>query len=261
MDGTILVSCQRVETRQIHTNIYQYAGIFLIQLVLALILFMLIPFASAQSCRWDGTAPFCNGSCGGNEVEVTRLDGIPDFWVPPFVNMNPPFGKNCATGTKALCCSSPGRACRWDGTAPFCSGSCRSNETKSTPPPGTSSGAACVTGSKVYCCTKLGTSGQMLVAKDCSYGPGTCVPGYVWREANSTDHVCVTPKVRLATKNDNNQAAKRRNPNGGAYGPDTCLQGFVWREAFPGDHVCVTPKARSQAAQDNHWANIRNACP
>ena len=116
------------------------------------LLAMDVSSAIAQTCRWDGTAPFCDGECGSNETEVTRLDGIPAFWVPPFVNVNPPFGSNCATGTKALCCNTPGRTCRWDGTAPFCDGECRNGETQADPPPGSSSGSSCVTGSKVFCC-------------------------------------------------------------------------------------------------------------
>jgi hypothetical protein len=214
----------------------------------------------AQSCRWDGTAPLCAGACGANETELTRLDKIPDFWIPPFVNQNPSFGSNCWTGTKALCCSTPGRSCRWDGTAPFCDGSCRGDEVQATPPPGSSSGNPCWTGSKVYCC-KLGKTGQRLVAEDCSSGPGTCAQGFVWREASGNDHVCVTPQVRDQTRNDNAEAGARLNPGGGQYGADTCAPGFVWREAVPGDHVCVTPQTRSQAAQDNKWSDIRNACP
>jgi hypothetical protein len=117
------------------------------------LLILNIPNALAQTCRWDGTAPFCSGKCSGSETEITRLDSIPDFWVPPFVNQNPSFGANCASGTKALCCSTPGRTCRWDGTAPFCKGRCRSGEISSTPPPGVSSGKRCLSGSKVYCCS------------------------------------------------------------------------------------------------------------
>jgi hypothetical protein len=121
--------------------------------VFAIALFTLdIPFVAAQ-CRWDGTAPFCNGQCGNNETEKARLDSIPDFWVPPYTNQNPPFGANCVFGTtKALCCSTPGISCRWAGTAPLCNGSCQAGETKSPPPEGSSSGASCWTGSKVYCC-------------------------------------------------------------------------------------------------------------
>jgi hypothetical protein len=82
-----------------------------------------------------------------------------------------------------------------------------------------------------------------------------CLQGYVWREADASDHVCVTPAVRTATAQDNALASARRNPNGGPYGPDTCLQGYVWREAFGGDHVCVTPAVRTRTAQENSAAS------
>jgi hypothetical protein len=91
------------------------------------------------------------------------------------------------------------------------------------------------------------------------YGPDTCLWGFVWREANASDHVCVTSATRSQTWTDNALAASRRSPNGGSYGPDTCLQGFVWREAFAGDHVCVTPATRSQAAADNAAGPSRRA--
>jgi hypothetical protein len=124
-----------------------YAGLSL------LVVSFLVPSdASAQNCRWDGTAPFCSGSCGGGETEITRMSGIPDFWEPPMVNMPADFGAECLTGSKALCCSQAGVTCRWDGTAPFCDGECQQGETVGSPPPGSSSGAGCLTGSKVYCC-------------------------------------------------------------------------------------------------------------
>ena len=230
-------------------------------IIVATALFTLKIPLTAQTCRWDGTAPFCNGACGANETEISRLGSIPDFWVPPFVSQNPPFGENCATGSKALCCATPGRTCRWDGTAPFCAGECQAGETRAEPPPGSSSGSACVTGSKVYCCSSTGTTGQALVARDCSFGPGTCIQGLVWREAAPNDRVCVPPEIRQQAQSDNAQAAARRSPTGGAFGPDTCLSGFVWRDAFPGDHVCVAPPTRTRAAQDNGWAAVRNACP
>lgn len=89
------------------------------------------------------------------------------------------------------------------------------------------------------------------------YGEVTCKPGYVWREAHTTDYVCVTPAVRSQTKADNQQANNRRSPTGGPYGRDTCKSGYVWRDAFPGDHVCVVPETRSQAADDNAHAEER----
>src|ERR1700754_4535564 len=91
------------------------------------------------------------------------------------------------------------------------------------------------------------------------YGPDTCQPGYVWREARPGDHVCVTPKTRQTTRNENAQGAGRREPGGGAYGADTCKPGFVWREAFEGDLVCVTPDRRDQAKADNARAGDRGA--
>lgn len=97
-------------------------------------------------------------------------------------------------------------------------------------------------------------------AADCSYGPNTCVQGFVWRDAAPNDVVCVVPAVRDAAKADNAQAAARRDPAGGPYGPNTCLSGYVWREAFPGDVVCVTPQTRAQAAADNRAAPGRIAC-
>jgi len=219
---------------------------------------------TAQSCRWAGTAPFCGGGCNGDETEMTRLDFIPDFWVPPFVNGNPPFGASCWTGTKSLCCKTPGRSCRWDGTAPFCDGSCRRGETASQPPPGSTGGAACWTGSKAYCCSSSGTGTARLPltgVRNCAYGPQTCISGAVWRETRPADRVCVTPQSRNQAKWDNTQAAARRNPGGGPYGAAPCRSGFVWREAYSGDRVCVTVATREKTRQENQWADVRRACP
>jgi len=93
------------------------------------------------------------------------------------------------------------------------------------------------------------------------YGPDTCKQGYVWREANPNDHVCVIPTIRAQTAEDNRLAPMRRSPVGGPYGPDTCLQGYVWRDAFPNDHVCVMGQTRTQAAVDNAQAASRKMQP
>lgn len=87
--------------------------------------------------------------------------------------------------------------------------------------------------------------------------PDTCIQGYVWREAFSGDHACVTPGVRAQATFDNSQAAARKQFGGGAYGPDTCRFGFVWREASPEDHVCVRPETRAQTWRDNELAPAR----
>ena len=86
-----------------------------------------------------------------------------------------------------------------------------------------------------------------------------CLPGYVWREAFSGDHVCVTPATRSQAAYDNSQASARIEPGGGAYGPNTCRQGYVWRVARPSDLVCVTPETRTQTAYDNSQAKNRLA--
>lgn len=82
------------------------------------------------------------------------------------------------------------------------------------------------------------------------YGESSCTPGYVWREANPQDLVCVVPSTRSATRTENSLAASRRNPRG-AWGPNTCISGYVWREAYAGDVVCVTPASRARAHYDN----------
>jgi hypothetical protein len=89
----------------------------------------------------------------------------------------------------------------------------------------------------------------------------TCLPGFVWREANPSDHICVTVQQRTETRAENGLAQERRSPNGGPFGPDTCVQGFVWREAFSSDHVCVPPSSRDQAKWDNKLAPSRYAFP
>jgi|688.fasta_scaffold498536_1 hypothetical protein len=87
--------------------------------------------------------------------------------------------------------------------------------------------------------------------------PGTCIQGYVWREAFPDDRVCVTPEIRSQAAYDNSQAPSRIDPVNHTYGPNTCVQGYVWREANPSDLVCVTPETRSQTAYDNSQASSR----
>jgi len=89
--------------------------------------------------------------------------------------------------------------------------------------------------------------------------PGTCISGYVWREAGPDDHVCVPPEVREKIASQNALADSRRAPRGGIYGPNTCLSGYVWRVAFPSDLVCVTPEERDEVARDNALAASRVA--
>lgn len=95
----------------------------------------------------------------------------------------------------------------------------------------------------------------------CPYGPDQCLPGYVWREAFSGDHVCVTGQTRQQAADDNAQAAQRRDPNCATgncpYGPNQCLSGYVWRGASNEDYVCVSGQVRDQAKADNTAASSR----
>jgi hypothetical protein len=85
------------------------------------------------------------------------------------------------------------------------------------------------------------------------YGPNTCKNGYVWREADRNDYVCVTPATRTQARNDNSAAGGRHVP-----GSTYCVNGYVWREAFAGDYVCVVPSVRSQTWDDNNrrWDRV-----
>ena len=44
-----------------------------------------------------------------------------------------------------------------------------------------------------------------------TFGPDLCVPGFVWREAVPSDHVCVTPATWQQAHDDNLTAGARRN--------------------------------------------------
>src|SRR5260221_2122388 len=110
-----------------------------------------------------------------------------------------------------------------------------------------------------YCLCVLCPLFTSALAQD--YGPDTCKQGYVWREAYSGDHVCVTPQVRADTVADNRLAASRRSPTDRTYGPDTCKPGFVWREARSDDRTCVLPQTRAQVAADNRDAPNRYLHP
>ncbi len=93
------------------------------------------------------------------------------------------------------------------------------------------------------------------------YGPYTCAPSLVWREAAPGDYVCVPPAVRTRNAQDNAAAPSRVQPGGGPYGPDTCKQGYVWRESRPSDHVCVAPPIRGYTRSENENAVYGYADP
>src|ERR1035438_552924 len=99
-------------------------------------------------------------------------------------------------------------------------------------------------------------SGLLKVVAVGAFGPGTCLPGYVWREAFSGDKVCVLPATRAEAAADNKAAASRVDPLG-SHGPKSCIAGYLWREAESGDQVCVLPATASQVKADNAAATSR----
>ncbi len=86
-----------------------------------------------------------------------------------------------------------------------------------------------------------------LVSGFTAYAADPCKQGYVWREAFSDDHVCVTPASRAQAARDNS----------GPYHAEPCRSGFVWREARPEDHICVPVARRSAVAEENRLAAER----
>ena len=89
--------------------------------------------------------------------------------------------------------------------------------------------------------------------------PGTCKQGFVWRQVDPGDHVCVTPQSRQQVVNDNAAAPQRTVARGAVHlvTPQDCLAGYVWRKAVASDYVCVTPQARAAAQADNAAAPSR----
>ncbi|HZR44145.1 MAG TPA: hypothetical protein VFB12_28790 [Ktedonobacteraceae bacterium] len=80
-----------------------------------------------------------------------------------------------------------------------------------------------------------------------------CQNGYVWRQIDPDDHVCVQPWERDQAAYDTSQWQFRVDPSN----PDNCLPGYVWREYRPFDHVCVDPAQRQQVHDDNSQALSR----
>ena len=81
-----------------------------------------------------------------------------------------------------------------------------------------------------------------------AYGPYTCKPGYVWRDAWWGDQVCVTPADRSAVVNENTVYPSRTSSFGS---PRWCVSGFVWREATWNDYVCAPPASRDRERYNN----------
>lgn len=68
-----------------------------------------------------------------------------------------------------------------------------------------------------------------------------CAPGLVWRNAGSTDWLCVDPAEAQRVEKENADAASDAD----------CPPGMVRREAFRKDAVCVDPARRDAVRQMN----------
>lgn len=89
-------------------------------------------------------------------------------------------------------------------------------------------------------------------------GPNACKDGFVWRQIDRFDFVCVTPQ-RKALVDWETANAPLPVPN--QYLSGICPSGYVDRLAFPGDFVCVLPQSRADANADNALAWSRLAYP
>jgi len=249
--------------------------------MLAALAILLIAPPHAKADYWDGTAPFCNGKCHGNDVQKG--------------SSKCGDGGCCWTGHKALC-GSPTPSCPANQTNTECFGIVEicDNGYHSVP---NQVWHSC---NKYACGVCIGLTLDSYVPSNCKeglvargavmgdeacvppavhdeavrdnqaaasrrepaggqFGPDTCKQGFVWREVVPTDHVCVTPDVRAQNASYNTASRDRLASGNKPYGPDTCVQGFVWREAIRNDHVCVTPGMRDQARQDNAQASARRS--
>ena len=118
----------------------------------------------------------------------------------------------------------------------------------------------CTSWDEISCGPQSPCDGSKPVSKQPPPAKDSCASGYVWREAQPQDHVCVPPASRNLVTQENRTAPKRWNPSG-AYGASTCVQGYVWREAFEGDTVCVSVQRRADVKKENQLAASRRARP
>jgi hypothetical protein len=118
-----------------------------------------------------------------------------------------------------------------------------------------------------------GWSPEAMVTIELPYGPDTCKPGFVWRDAVRGDHICVTPERRQKVADDFHTAKSRapapsdlciyvEDPIACARGQGPCLEGFVPRDV-PGENVivCVDQKEADLIAQENANPNANRVQP
>ena len=107
--------------------------------LVAMVMLCVGSIASASDiCRWEGTAPACNGECDPGYTLVKRgKEGD---------------GKKCITGTKAYCCKTS--EIRTDGKAPFCNGKCKPGEEMLGDSDKGENGNKCLTGKAALCAVR-----------------------------------------------------------------------------------------------------------
>ena len=217
----------------------------------------------AEAQVWRGTAPFCEGGCLPGEREIGRSKSGD--------------GGACLTGSKALCEGRDTKPCQSLQTNVECKGVvllCNNGfYTQSTNRPEWHSCSKYACGAcfgwwsdwkQPVVETAKGLSplsipsvgGNAATMSRLPYGPDTCKPGFVWREAIQKDRVCVTPASREQARSDNALRTSRVSRTDRSSGPDTCIPGYVWREAVPSDRVCVTPQVREQTRRENAQVEI-----
>jgi len=125
----------------------------------------------------------------------------------------------------------------------------------------------CVTPEDRATVRKENAEGASHTAGSGAFGPSTCNPGFVWRDAIAPnampnydgDHVCVSPASRSREQQNNANSSSRSNPARLTFGPNTCKPGFVWREVDAWDWVCVTTQERALVQQQNALAQSRRS--
>lgn len=91
--------------------------------------------ANNEPCRWEGTAPACNGRCDAGFTLIKR-DKAGN-------------GKKCVTGTKAYCCLTS--SIHIVGKGPFCNGKCPVGEETLGYQKEGKNGKKCTTGKAAIC--------------------------------------------------------------------------------------------------------------
>ena len=91
--------------------------------------------AANSACRWEGTAPLCDGKCDPGYTQ-TKTSKTGD-------------GKKCATGNKIYCCLTS--SIHVVGKAPLCNGKCPTGEVTVGYQKEGENGNKCVTGKAAIC--------------------------------------------------------------------------------------------------------------